>query len=241
MRTGPVFFREIVEGIKKNVPGLDISVRLSLFDFVPYMKGDDGIGVPMDSGPYKYAFGGDGTGLGYDLTETVKFIELAKSLGIEMICTTVGSPYYNPHIQRPAFYPVSDGYLPPEDPLIGVARQIGAVAEVKRRFPEIAFIGSGYTYLQEWLPNVGQYVIENNMADFIGIGRMVLSYPELCADVLAGKPLDRRLICRTFGDCTSAPRNGLVSGCFPLDHFYKERSEADELKKIKACVKCQKK
>ena len=235
------FFREIVEGIKNEVPGLDISVRLSLFDFVPYMKGEGDIGVPMDEGPYKYAFGGDGTGHGYDLTETIKFIELAKSLGIEMICTTVGSPYYNPHIQRPAYYPVSDGYLPPEDPLIGVARQIKAVAEVKKHFPEVAFIGSGYTYLQEWLPNVGQYVVENNMADFIGIGRMVLSYPELCADSLAGKALDRRLICRTFGDCTSAPRNGMVSGCYPLDHFYKERSEADELKKIKACIKCQKK
>jgi 2,4-dienoyl-CoA reductase-like NADH-dependent reductase (Old Yellow Enzyme family) len=235
------FFREIVEGIKHAVPALDISLRLSLFDFVPYMKGKDGLGVPMSDGPYKYAFGGDGTGHGYDLTETFKFIELARSLGIEMICTTVGSPYYNPHIQRPAYYPVSDGYLPPEDPLIGVARQINAVAEVKKRFPDVAFIGSGYTYLQEWLPNVGQYVIENNMADFIGIGRMVLSYPELCADSLAGKPLDRRLICRTFGDCTSAPRNGLVSGCYPLDHYYKERSEADELKKIKACMKCQKK
>ena len=50
---------------------------------------------------------------------------------------------------------------------------------------------------------------------------MVLSYPALPADVLAGKPLTRGAICRTFSDCTSGPRNGLVSGCFPLDPFYK--------------------
>ena len=40
------------------------------------------------------------------------------------------------------------------------------------------------------------------------------------ADVMAGKPMRRARICRTFSDCTSGPRNGLVSGCFPLDPFY---------------------
>ncbi|MBS1609912.1 MAG: NADH:flavin oxidoreductase, partial [Bacteroidetes bacterium] len=35
------FFRSIVEGIKKNVPGLEIGVRLSSFDFVPFKKGID--------------------------------------------------------------------------------------------------------------------------------------------------------------------------------------------------------
>ena len=34
--------------------------------------------------------------------------------------------------------------------------------------------------------------------------------------MLAGQELDRRLVCRTFSDCTTAPRNGLVSGCYPL-------------------------
>jgi NADPH2 dehydrogenase len=62
---------------------------------------------------------------------------------------------------------------------------------------------------------------------------MVLTYPELCADVLEGKPLDRKRICRTFSDCTTAPRNGLVSGCYPLDEFYKARPEAELLKEAK--------
>jgi 2,4-dienoyl-CoA reductase-like NADH-dependent reductase (Old Yellow Enzyme family) len=77
-------------------------------------------------------------------------------------------------------------------------------------------------------------VIRTGKADFIGIGRMALTYPDLCADVLAGRPLQRRRICRTFSDCTSAPRNGLVSGCYPLDPFYKHRPEAAALVEIKA-------
>lgn len=232
------FFREIVEGIRAEVPGLDIATRLSLFDMIPFQPGLDRVGVPMEIpgvaevGNYQYAFGGDGTGLGYDLTETCQFLELAKALGIELVCTTIASPYYIPHVQRPAYYPVSDGYLPPEDPVIGAARQIKAVSEVKAKFPEIAFVGSGYTCLQEYLPQVGQYAVRNQMTDFVGIGRMVLAYPEMCADALNGGPLRTRLICRTFGDCTTAPRNGMVSGCYPLDDYYKCRPEACE---VKAC------
>ena len=93
-------------------------------------------------------------------------------------------------------------------------------------------VGSGYSYLQEWLPNVAQNVVRAGWADFVGLGRMVLSYPDLPADVLAGRPLQRRRICRTFSDCTTAPRKGLVSGCYPLDHFYKERPEAETLKEL---------
>jgi NADPH2 dehydrogenase len=66
--------------------------------------------------------------------------------------------------------------------------------------------------------------------DFVGIGRMVLSYPELPLDVLTGRVLQRRRICRTFSECTSGPRNGLVSGCFPLDGFYRDHPDAERLR-----------
>jgi NADPH2 dehydrogenase len=72
------------------------------------------------------------------------------------------------------------------------------------------------------------------MVDFVGLGRMALAYPEMPADVLAGKELDRKRICRTFSDCTTAPRNGMISGCYPLDDFYKALPEADKLKQVKA-------
>jgi 2,4-dienoyl-CoA reductase-like NADH-dependent reductase (Old Yellow Enzyme family) len=152
-----------------------------------------------------------------------------QQLQIDLLCTSCGSPYYNPHIQRPALFPPSDGYQPPEDPLAGVARQIQATAELKRRFPKLLVVGSGYSYLQEWLPHVGQALVRAGMVDSIGLGRMVLSYPDLPADVLAGRPMARKRICRTFSDCTTAPRNGLVSGCFPLDPFYKAMPERDQL------------
>jgi hypothetical protein len=76
-------------------------------------------------------------------------------------------------------------------------------------------------------------VIRDGGADFIGLGRMVLSYPDLPADVLAGRPLARKRLCRTFSECTTAPRNGMVSGCYPLDPFYKARPERQRILEIK--------
>lgn len=229
------FLREIVAGIRAEAPGLGIGVRLSAFDFVPFHPNPDGVGEPEPLGhtPYRYAFGGDGTGVGIDLAEPCAFLDLLASLGLRLVCISAGSPYYNPHIQRPALFPPSDGYLPPEDPLVGVARLIMVTAQLKQHRPDLAIVGSGYSYLQEWLPNVAQHVVRTGQADFVGLGRMALSYPDMVADILAGQPLQRQRICRTFSDCTTAPRHGLVSGCYPLDDFYKARPEAKQLKAIK--------
>jgi 2,4-dienoyl-CoA reductase-like NADH-dependent reductase (Old Yellow Enzyme family) len=157
-----------------------------------------------------------------------------EGLGVRCVCVSAGSPYYNPHVQRPAMFPPLDGYDPPEDPLRGVARQIAATAMLKRSFPNMVFVGSGYSYLQERLPHVAQRAIRTGMTDFVGLGRMVLAYPDLPADVLAGRPLRRASICRTFSDCTTGPRLGLVSGCYPLDRHYSERPEAIQVKTVRA-------
>jgi 2,4-dienoyl-CoA reductase-like NADH-dependent reductase (Old Yellow Enzyme family) len=226
------FIREIISGIQAETK-IAIGSRISIFDFAPFTKSESAVGVSQSDGPYPFAFGGDGSGEGIDLQEPQKVLQMMSDQGVKLICTTAGSPYYNPHIQRPATAPPSDGYLPPEDPLVGVARQIQATAELKKSLPETVFVGSGYSYLQDWLPNVGQAVIAGVMADSIGLGRMVLSYPDLPLDVIAGEKLQRKKICRTFSDCTTAPRNGMVSGCFPLDPFYKARPERKQLVQIK--------
>ncbi|GAB4040162.1 oxidoreductase [Spirosoma jeollabukense] len=227
------YLRNIVAGIRQAAPELEIGIRLSAFDMLPFKKGPAGTGIPEAAEQYPFAFGGKSNGLGFDLTETKALLSLVESLGIQLVCITGGSPYYNPHLMRPALFPPSDGYLPPEDPLLGVKRQIDVTYELKQAFPELVVIGSGYSYLQEWLPNVAQYVLRNGMADSVGFGRMVLSHPTMPAHMVAGRALVRNQICRTFSDCTTAPRNGLISGCYPLDILYKKRPEAEQLKAIK--------
>jgi 2,4-dienoyl-CoA reductase-like NADH-dependent reductase (Old Yellow Enzyme family) len=83
---------------------------------------------------------------------------------------------------------------------------------------------------------VAQTVVRAGWIDSVGLGRMVLSYPELPADCLEHGALMRKRVCRTFSDCTTAPRHGLVSGCYPLDPHYKELPEAARLKEIKQAM-----
>ena len=238
------FLREVVEGIRAHAPGLEIGVRLSAFDLVPFHPSPDGSapgkpgpGVPepfQDVLPYRWGFGvNPASPAEFDLTEPKRFLALLAQLGIRLVNISAGSPYYNPHIQRPALFPPSDGYRPPEDPLAGVARQMAATRTLKQQFPQLVFVGSAYTYLQDYLPNVAQAAIREGWADSVGLGRMVLSYPELPWHVLQGRALERKRVCRTFSDCTTAPRNGLASGCYPLDARYKNSEAAERLNQIK--------
>ncbi len=244
--------REIVAGIRASGNAIDIGVRLSAFDFVPFKpdptraeSGKLGPGIPEDFShclPYRYGFGVKADNpVEYDLTETFQFADLCRELGIKLLNLSAGSPYYNPHIQRPAAYPPSDGYQPAHDPLIDVARQFGVVRQIREHLtrnskPETSnpiLIGTGYSYLQDYLPHVAQAAVRGGWTDLIGLGRAVLSYPNMLMDAMGQGKLTPKFICRTFSDCTTGPRNGLISGCFPLDDYYKARPEAAQLKELK--------
>lgn len=232
--------REIVRGIRRAGNQIEIGIRLSAFDFVPFKSDpqNSGCGIPEsfdDCLPYRFGFSTNPDfPLEYDLSETHAFVQLCAKLGIKILNISCGSPYYNPHIQRPAAYPPSDGYRPASDPLIDVARQIEVTKMLKSRAPNaLIIVGSGYSYLQDFLPNVAQSVVRNGWADAVGLGRMALSYPDFFVDATTKGKLDARRICRTFSDCTTAPRNGMISGCYPLDKFYLDKPEHKILQKIK--------
>jgi len=238
------FLREIVEGVRSLAPKLHLGVRLSAFDSIPFRpdptlssNGQLGPGIPESADsilPYRWGFGvRPENPVEWDLQEPVRFLSLLQELGIHLVNLTAGSPYYNPHIQRPALFPPSDGYAPPEDPLVGVARQMCVTRSLKQQFPALTIVGSGYSYMQEFLPNVAQAAVREGWVDCIGIGRMVLSYPEILWHSSGGQRIERKRICRTFSDCTTAPRNGLPSGCYPLDSHYKDSEFAERLKSIK--------
>jgi 2,4-dienoyl-CoA reductase-like NADH-dependent reductase (Old Yellow Enzyme family) len=103
--------------------------------------------------------------------------------------------------------------------------------------PDLPLVGTGYSYLQDYLPHVAQAVVRSGWVDSVGLGRMVLAYPELPADTLDSGQSQRKRVCRTFSDCTTAPRHGLVSGCFPLDPYYKALPENERVKEIKQQLK----
>jgi 2,4-dienoyl-CoA reductase-like NADH-dependent reductase (Old Yellow Enzyme family) len=234
-------FREIVGAIRRDVPGLHLGVRVSIFDLVPFMHPGPGggtQGVPIDFRPHlpwRYGFGlNPDNPLEIDLTEPLAFLRQCRDLGIRLMNISCGCAYYNPHLMRPAAFPPSDGYPPPEDPLTGCARLLRATAQCKRAVPDLTLVGTGYTYFQDYLPYVAQAQVRLGHVDLVGLGRMLLPYPDLPHDVLTGLPLSRKRLCRTFSDCTTGPRNRMISGCFPLDPFYKARAEAEVIQSLRS-------
>jgi 2,4-dienoyl-CoA reductase-like NADH-dependent reductase (Old Yellow Enzyme family) len=138
------FLVEVVERIASELPaGKLIATRLGVHDAIPY--------------PHGWAVAEDDYTTA-DLTEPKKLIALLEEKGVGLINVTAGSPHYNPHVNRPFNKPISGGYEEPEHPLAGVARLLGLNAEIQKGFPDIATVGTGYSWLQALMPNVAAAV-----------------------------------------------------------------------------------
>ncbi|PYV16741.1 MAG: NADH:flavin oxidoreductase [Acidobacteria bacterium] len=233
------FLKETIAAVRAAAPRLAMGVRLSAYDSIPFVEdAETGRGIPAAlPGPAAYTWG---FGVNprqpwqADLTESKQLLKLLEELGVPLVNISAGSPYYSAHIQRPALFPPCDAYLPPEDPLVGAARLQQAARDLKQAAPGMVIVSSGWSYFQNYLPHFAQAVVREGWSDAVGLGRMILPYPDLPANVFEAGRLDPRKICRTFSDCTNGPRNGMVSGCFPLDPVYRARPEAKAVAKIRA-------
>ncbi|HEV3023574.1 MAG TPA: NADH:flavin oxidoreductase, partial [Pirellulales bacterium] len=98
----------IVERVRDRCPDLLVGVRLSVFDTVPYVTSRE-VGQPMDFRsmlPYELGFGvAENDPTQVDLSESLRLLGELKRLGVAIVNISCGSPYYSPHIQRPALFP----------------------------------------------------------------------------------------------------------------------------------------
>jgi 2,4-dienoyl-CoA reductase-like NADH-dependent reductase (Old Yellow Enzyme family) len=218
--------RTVIERVRAEVPGLMIATRLNLFDGLPYRKrpGDD-VGEPCPwRPPVRSAWGTrEDDPLQADLTEPLWWIGEMIRLGVALVNVSLGNPYASPHLLRPFEYPPPDGYETPEHPLIGVDRHFRLAEQVQRAYPQVPLVGSGYSYLQEFLPHAAAANLRDGRITFAGVGRAALPMPDFARQVQEHGRLDRKRICRTFSYCTAlmrAKHNELgqfATGCPPFD------------------------
>ena len=163
-------YLDTVSAVRAALPGdTFVTSRLGMSDMIPY--------------PWGFGMVDDGS-MKYDLTETKRLIAALESRGVGLVSLTMGTPYYNPNVNRP----YGGGDTPsPEPPLAGVERIINAAGEIKKAFPAMKFIGAGYSYLGEAAPYVAAGAIENGLIDAVGFGRMAFCYPDFPRDMIAGR------------------------------------------------------
>ncbi len=219
------FIRTIVQRIKDECPGLLLATRLNVFDGIPYQRGDDARGVPCPYElPVRSSWGTrEDDPFVPDLTEPLALVGLLRDSGVALVNISMGNPYASPHLVRPFEYAPVDGYQTPEHPLIGVDRHFRVTAQFQAAYPELAIVGSGYSWLQAYLFQAGAANVRDGRTTLVGVGRASLSQPDFGRHVLLGMPLDPKRTCRTFSYCTAlmrAKHNDLgqfATGCPPFD------------------------
>ena len=172
-----------------------------------------------DAIAYPYGWGVDAEDAGRaDLAEPIRLIGDLKAAGFGGINATVGNPYFNPHVNRPADWMIADWPDPPEDPLTGVARLIHVVRDVQQAHPDVAVVGSGYTWLRQYFPQFAAGAISAGWASLVGLGRGALAYPDFARDILQRGRMDGHKVCVLCSSCTQIMRDGGRSGCVVRDH-----------------------
>jgi NADPH2 dehydrogenase len=217
--------RGIISAIRSEVPDLVVATRLNVFDCIPYRKGQDDTGEPCSwTPPVRSAWGTrEDNPLVPDLTEPLAYVGELVKLGVALVNISMGSPYATPHVIRPFEYPPPDGYQTPEHPLIGVDRHFRLAAKVQQAFPDLPMVGSGYSYLQEYMLHAGAANVRDGRITLVGVGRAALPQPDFARQLQAHGRLDRKRVCRTFSYCTAlmrAKHNELgqfATGCPPFD------------------------
>jgi len=153
-----------------------------------------------------------------DLAEPTRLVGELKADGFGGVNITVANPYFNPHVNRPADWMIADWPDPPEDPIAGVARIVGVARDIQRAHPDLPVIGSGYTWLRQYVPQFAAGAIRAGWCGLVGLGRGALAYPDFAKDTLRGGAMDPRKVCVACSSCTQIMRDGGRSGCVVRDH-----------------------
>jgi hypothetical protein len=94
---------------------------------------------------------------------------------------------------------------------------------IQKANPDLALVGTGYSYMQEFLPQAAAANVRDGRVSIIGVGRATLAQPDLVRQLLDTGKLDRKRVCRTFSYCTALmrtkqhPMGQYPTGCPPFD------------------------
>ncbi len=194
--------REIVQRIREEVPEIAVVSRLSVYDAIPH--------------PYGFGMAEDGS-MEPDLTEPVRLINELAGMGVCLINVAYGSPYYNPHVERPYDTHEIGGYVPDEHPLADVATMIQIHRDLAPQVPDMPLMATGYTWLREFGPNVGAPLVEADEAVSVGWGRQALAHPDFAREIVQEGALTPTKLCICCSSCTQIMRDGGRSGCVVRD------------------------
>ncbi len=166
----------------------------------------------------KYSFGTDKTDYTkYDLYEPKMLVQTLMEHGMDLLNVTMGSPYVNPDVSRP-YRPGVD--KPKTNALTALYRLFNGAKEIHKEFPSLPVVNTGVSGLCKKCNFAAAGMIDEDMTDFVGFGRMSFAYPDVARDILSGN-FDGKKACVACSGCSTLKKNGLLSGCIIRNDTYK--------------------
>lgn len=167
-----------------------------------------------DGFAYPYGFGVHEGSMEPDLREPIRLIrELRDEFGIPLINVTMGNPYKNPHVNRPYD---KGNYVPDEHPLTGVSRMMAGVSEIQAAIPDLPVMGSAFSYLRQFSPNLASGMVKGGHCALAGFGRMAFADPGFVQEGRSGA-ISKKNVCISCGNCAVLLRSGTPAGCVVRD------------------------
>lgn len=146
---------------------------------------------------------GVGANLSLDLEEPLRLVRDLEKRGVRLLNITMGTPYYNPHVNRPY---ARGGYEQPENPVLGVARLLYGCAQAQKAVPNVVCVATGMSYLRHFAPKIASGLIAQGGAKAAGWGRGSFAYPDFAKDIVENGRMTENKCCVTCGVCTKIMR-----------------------------------
>ncbi len=208
---------ETLARVQKIAPSLLLAARFCVYEA---MRG--GFGVSADD--YRK----------FDPSEPTRFAQQLRANGLQLLNVTSASPSLRG--SKRGVHGRSDTEEPDEHPLMTLDRQMILARTLREAVAGLPVVGSGFSWLRQFAPQVAAGALRDGMMDFAGLGRGALAYPSAPADIFTKNRMEPGSTCMVCFACSQMRDEGETVGCVLRDSetygpIYRQmrRFDADQL------------
>ena len=189
---------ELLAGVRKGAPDLLLATRLCIYEAV---RG--GFGVSPAN--YRKA----------DPAEPIRFVQRLRENGLALLNVTSASP----RLRGPelGLKPRLDSENPDEHPLMALERRLWLARCLREANPDLPLVGSGFSWLRQFVPEVATGALRDGLIDFAGLGRGALAYPSAPSEIFTRGRMEAGAACMLCFACSQLHEDGKTVGCVLRD------------------------
>ena len=184
--------------VRKHAPELLLATRLCAYDGVR-------LGFGVSPADYRKP----------DLAEPIRFVQRLRENGLALLNVTAASP----RLSGPerGVEARRDSENPDEHPLTTLDRQLHLARVLREAVPDLPVVGSGFSWLRQFVPEVAAGALREGMIDFAGLGRAGLAHPSAPAEIFARGRMEAGSACMVCFACSQLRKEGETVGCVLRD------------------------